>query len=132
LADCETAPLPGDSAPLFIEPGGQPADHRRLIELLTARLGPGCLLQPGHVADHRPEHANTWTPVEAGGGAIRASGALAFYPQRPFWLLPEPQPLAEVDDRPIHGTPLRLIHGPERIEAGWWAGALTARDYYIA
>jgi protein ImuB len=27
---------------------------------------------------------------------------------------------------------LKLIAGPERIEAGWWDDALVARDYFIA
>jgi protein ImuB len=51
---------------------------------------------------------------------------------RPFWLLPAPQPLAEVDAVPHHGGPLRLLAGPERIESGWWDGADVARDYFVA
>ncbi|MBD5804462.1 hypothetical protein AZOA_39050 [Azoarcus sp. Aa7] len=27
---------------------------------------------------------------------------------------------------------LTLLHGPERIESGWWDGADMRRDYYIA
>ena len=27
---------------------------------------------------------------------------------------------------------LKLLAGPERIEAGWWDDALMARDYFIA
>ena len=27
---------------------------------------------------------------------------------------------------------MRLLSGPERIESGWWDGALAERDYYIA
>jgi protein ImuB len=36
------------------------------------------------------------------------------------------------EHRPCHGSPLALLAGPERIEAGWWDEALVARDYYIA
>ncbi len=52
---------------------------------------------------------------------------------RPVWLLPEPQPLHERRSLPLlDGQPLQLLSGPERIEAGWWDGALAARDYFIA
>jgi protein ImuB len=53
---------------------------------------------------------------------------------RPLWLLPAPQPLA-ADARALpllHGRPLLLRAGPERIEAGWWDGEFAARDYYVA
>ena len=54
-------------------------------------------------------------------------------PMRPLWLLREPQPLPEQASRPwLDGTPLQLLAGPERIESGWWDGALAARDYFIA
>ena len=50
-----------------------------------------------------------------------------------MWLCPEPQPLHERGARPLlDGRPLQLLAGPERIEAGWWDGALEARDYFIA
>ncbi|MCX7893973.1 MAG: DNA polymerase Y family protein, partial [Burkholderiales bacterium] len=52
--------------------------------------------------------------------------------QRPFWLLPEPRPLAEIDAVPHHGGPLTLLAGPERIESGWWDGAPCTRDYFVA
>jgi protein ImuB len=52
---------------------------------------------------------------------------------RPVWLLPEPLPLHERRSLPLlDGRPLQLLSGPERIEAGWWDGALAARDYFIA
>jgi protein ImuB len=34
--------------------------------------------------------------------------------------------------QPVYGSPLTLIAGPERIEAGWWDDAPVARDYFIA
>ena len=34
--------------------------------------------------------------------------------------------------QPVYGSPLKLIAGPERIEAGWWDDALITRDYFIA
>src|SRR5262249_1031805 len=53
-------------------------------------------------------------------------------PTRPLWLLDEPQPLAELQMRPLlDGRPLQLLAGPERIESGWW-DALAERAYFIA
>ena len=34
--------------------------------------------------------------------------------------------------RPVYGSPLKLLAGPERIEAGWWDDAAVTRDYFIA
>ena len=51
---------------------------------------------------------------------------------RPFWLLPAPEPLAEIDAAPHRGGPLKLLAGPERIESGWWDGGDVARDYFVA
>jgi protein ImuB len=112
---------------LFPEPGGSPADKQRLIEVLVARLGRENVLKPGPVSDHRPEVANRWVPVDEKprpGGCVQGA-------ERPFWLLDEPIALPVKQHRPFHGSPLRNIRGPERIEDGWWAG-LTVRDYYVA
>jgi protein ImuB len=49
------------------------------------------------------------------------------------WLLPEPVPLPERHSLPLHeGRPLQLLCGPERLESGWWDGALATRDYFVA
>jgi protein ImuB len=41
--------------------------------------------------------------------------------------------LPERNSRPwLDGAALQLLAGPERIESGWWDGALAARDYFIA
>ena len=49
------------------------------------------------------------------------------------WLWREPQALHDEGARPLlDGRPLQLLAGPERIESGWWDGALAARDYFIA
>lgn len=53
--------------------------------------------------------------------------------ERPVWLLPVPEPLAEKGAGPLlEHRPLKLLAGPERIEAGWWDDALAERDYFIA
>jgi protein ImuB len=53
------------SATLFPDPLHAPADYRRLLDLLSARLGAEQILQPAPLADHRPEIANSWVPFDA-------------------------------------------------------------------
>lgn len=120
-------PAPDD---LFIEPGGEPAREGRLLDLLTARLGPGQVLAARPQADHRPEAANRWLP--ALGPFRSAATAENFSAERPFWLLQRPIPLVMREHRPYYGTSLRILRGPERIEAGWWDGSPISRDYFVA
>jgi protein ImuB len=47
-------------------------------------------------------------------------------------VLQRPIALRMRDHRPFYTTPLRLIRGPERIEAGWWDDQTVGRDYYVA
>ncbi len=90
---------------------GQPWDTT--LERVEARLGPNALKTPAWPADARPE--------------ATAAGPSRYRPRapRPLWLLPAPRPL-------LHLRHLRRTRGPERIEAGWWAGDEQARDYYLA
>lgn len=161
LAADSIVPLAGASLALFAEdcgPGGAPGDWPRLVERLRARLGAAQVQGLAAAADHRPEHAMTTAEPGADTAAPNASnaalrtdtaantaargvhaaqsGARYTLPSapgpRPFWLLPEPRPLAEVGAVPHHDGPLALLAGPERIEAGWWDGADTARDYFVA
>lgn len=145
------------SATLFPEPGGAPGDHRRLIELLSARLGADNILRCAWHPDHRPEIANRWLPatllpssgaVPGEGGRPQATprrGALPHAtpshttpsrvtPPRPVWLLERPLALLTRQHRPFYGSPLRIVSPGERIEAGWWDAtqAGVARDYFVA
>ncbi|KVM78464.1 DNA polymerase Y family protein [Burkholderia stagnalis] len=115
---------------LFPEPGGTRETRARLIELLVARLGAENVLRAAPVADHRPEAANRWLPLDAPAGKPSAGPPAA--PPRPAWLLAEPQPLLMRNERPVFRTPLRTMSSPERIEAGWFDGQLAARDYFVA
>ncbi len=117
------------SASLFAEPGGTHADFSRLLELLTARLGPDSVLAPAPAADYRPEVGNQWLPSAL---FIRAPAPVASQAERPFWLLEKPVALTMQGHRPCYGTPLQLVQGPERIEAGWWDAACAVRDYFTA
>lgn len=117
------------NASLFPEPGGSPQDYARLLELLTARLGADNVLVPADVADYRPEVCNAWVPAATKRPRSQLDDILD---GRPFWLLPKPIKLLLRQQRPFYGSPLRLIDGPERLEAGWWNDQTAARDYYIA
>lgn len=128
----QTMAAPSDS--LFPEPGGSKEDWQRLLELLTARLGPENVLQAAPRADYRPEQANAWVSVQE---KIRPADARAQLPPdmpslpRPTWLLARPIALLMRDHRPYYGSPLRIMSTGERIEAGWW-GQMQTRDYFMA
>jgi protein ImuB len=114
---------------LFPEPGGSPADFKRLLELLSARLGPENVLTPVDHADHRPEQCNSWGPATSNFNKSASDDEAL---ERPCWVLPKPIPLLMRQERPFYGSPLKLIRGPERLEAGWWDDMTVARDYYVA
>lgn len=114
---------------LFPEPGGSPEDFTRLLEVLSARLGADNVLTPALSSDHRPESCNNWVPATTKAKRVADDpDPLA----RPSLLLPKPIRLLMRDNRPFYTSALRLIKGPERIEAGWWNGQTVGRDYYIA
>jgi protein ImuB len=138
-----TAPWSPPTESLFADPADA-CVQERLLELLVVRLGRNQVLQAAPVADHRPEVASTWRPAGQGmakGGACLPAAwggqAATTACLRPFWLLEQPMPLAMQNDCPAYGrdgsvSALRLVSGPERIEAGWWSGRIMARDYFIA
>jgi len=125
---------PPPNAELFPTPQSEQAGLTRLIERLQARLGREQVQRLVPVADHRPERATAVQPAEPlllrehkGVVSIRTCPIT-----RPLWLLPQPQALQERQSRPLlDGKLLQLLAGPERIEAGWWDGALAERDYFI-
>jgi protein ImuB len=140
---------PGDLLPMATGHGG----HAALIDRLVARLGVEGVQRWEAVADHRPERAQRVAvgiaemPGQAAviaprtpraGPSIETSPRAASGPQvtaasRPIWLLDSPQPLAcDAHGRPQHDGPLRLCSRAERIEAGWFDGALVCRDYQVA
>ena len=96
-----------------------------LLEQLQARLGRDAIRKLHSANDRRPEYDYSVND------ASRTQGQLP-YQQRPFWLLPEPQQLSQKNNQPWLNGPVKLLKGPERIEAGWWSGVDIRRDYYIA
>ena len=87
-------------------------DFHTLQERLLARLGADAVRSLAVTPDHRPERA--WSSE-----AAPLSGE---QPPRPYWLLPQAQPIAAP----------RLLGPPERIECGWWEGPQNCRDYHLA
>ncbi|MYM73543.1 DNA polymerase Y family protein, partial [Duganella sp. FT134W] len=122
-------PMLPPNAQLFPEPGGSPADFKRLLELLSARLGPDNVLTPLDTPDHRPEQCNSWGPATRSMKPAADADELL---ERPCWVLQQPIALRVRDERPFYMSPLRLIRGPERLEAGWWDDQAVGRDYYVA
>jgi protein ImuB len=105
----------------------------RLIERLRARLGTEAVYGLQYVAEHRPERASLPSGLVLRKRSVRKARhaerpALA----RPFWLLPQPQPLRAYRNWPQFEGKLELLQGPERIESGWWDGNDVCRDYYVA
>jgi protein ImuB len=119
--------LPGSSGGLFDE-GGAKEGMAALVERLRARLGEERVVGLAAVAEHRPECSTRQAPI--GSSIVTAT------PPRPFWLLAQPESLAEIAGRPHRRGPLRLLAGPERIESGWWdqqeGVGDQRRDYFIA
>jgi protein ImuB len=123
--------LAGSSGGLFDE-GGAKESMAALVERLRARLGEECVVGIAPVAEHRPECATEYATRHASVGSSIATAT----PPRPFWLLAQPESLAEIAGRPHRHGPLRLLAGPERIESGWWdqqeGVGDVRRDYFIA
>lgn len=133
LEAMQVHPMAPPSEELFITPGGTEKDQVRVLELLTARLGPESVLRSRPVADYRPEVANAWAPaqeqVKVGHDEHLPPGVASLL--RPTWLLAKPIPLLLRANRPFYKSPLRIVAGPERVEAAWWDDGAT-RDYFVA
>ena len=98
-----------------------------LLDRLRNRLGLQAIEKVGCRDEHLPEfavHVGSDRPGgEPGDGRPCA--------QRPFWLMPQPQPLRQSRQQLYWNGPLSLLQGPERIEDNWWQEAVS-RDYYVA
>ena len=124
---------------LFPNAQSETTSLNRFIEKLSARLGPQAIRGLNVVPDHRPERSQR---CEAPGSRInerkivsgqkKSQEAIPPESTRPVWLIETPVELKLQRQQPVYGSPLKLIAGPERIEAGWWDDALVARDYFIA
>ncbi|MGZ9076310.1 MAG: Y-family DNA polymerase, partial [Burkholderiaceae bacterium] len=131
------------NASLLPQPSELSLDWLRLAETLHARLGSERVFQLQAVDDHRPERAWMQVPVTPDASAGRAPPAPTSVSTsaRPLFVLPAPKSLSTSSDRPEYEGVLRLIAGPERVEAGWWDARSPAagrpelavhRDYFVA
>lgn len=94
-----------------------------LLSLLQAKLGENAITQPQYYPDHRPERANQLQPLSHASFVTQPQSSERPARLRPSLLLPTPQPLQEQ---------VELLHGPERIQTGWWEDDSGIRDYFIA
>lgn len=101
-----------------------------LLERLRARLGEPAVQGFALRAEHRPEGA--WRAVSDPLAEAGSTTSLAAARSRPVWLLHAPVLLGMVAGQPAWRGMLSLLHGPERIESGWWDGGDVRRDYYRA
>ncbi|MFQ6551915.1 Y-family DNA polymerase [Aestuariibius insulae] len=112
----------------------------RMVDRLTARLGPRAVSAPAPRDSHIPERRESWVPA-LGAAPSSARGDPDRAP-RPLQLLDRPEEVHVVYAVP-DGPPaqivwrkrtLRVIRfaGPERISPEWWADRPSARlrDYY--
>ncbi|HVW63808.1 MAG TPA: DNA polymerase Y family protein [Nitrosospira sp.] len=142
----------GENGNLKLFPAAQSeaTSLNRFIEKLSSRLGHRTVTGLAIISDHRPEYSQrqqlfqlsgTSSDCETGRGnkAIsrkavpqKSMGRSTSFPNRPAWLMENPVELKLRNQQPVYGSPLQLLAGPERIEAGWWDDASMARDYFIA
>ncbi len=120
-------PLDENNQQLFAGAETQQENTAQLLEKLRARLGEENVYGLCLLAEHRPEHA--WSICEP---YIPCNNTVTLHANRPLWLLKEPQALMCHTGLPHYQGVLKLVHGPERIESGWWDGEDVRRDYYIA
>ena len=135
LQALETAPQPQRSASLLpsdadVDAGtGQGEALHQMLERLSARLGAQQVQGPVPQADHRPECMQQWRPaaevlsVSAAPGAAPPQHPPGHVALWPTWLVKPPRPLAVQGHRPCCQGRLRLLAGPQRLEAGWWPDA---------
>jgi protein ImuB len=131
----------GTAGQLLPDPGQQAQEFQALLDRLASRLGIDRVQRLALAEDHRPERASVavtpcrrvgFSPPSGNDDAPQTRGLKPTLPVRPLWLLPQPMRLAEREGRPVHGSLLTLLNRAERIEAGWFDGALVCRDYHVA
>ena len=129
ILSAEEVSLAGDiNQELFPTTQSTNVSLNRLIEKLAARLGAASVTRVASQSDFRPERAFSSSPAKAASSSSIMSVAAA----RPCWLMKQPEALSMAGHRPVYGSTLAFLCGPERIESGWWDDALVERDYYIA
>jgi len=98
-----------------------------LLDRLRSRLGLQAIAKLGCRDEHLPEYAVHLSPDNPG----QHDSSSQKCSQRPFWLMPKPEPVQQNGPRLYWNGKLTLVYGPERIEDNWWSEP-ASRDYYIA
>ena len=136
LLATEVQPLVERSASLLPDTVRQGETLHLVLERLAARLGPGRVLRPVVLPDHRQEWMCRWQ--SAPEPLPRKPTPDTGLPQ-PTFVLPEPLRLLVRGNRPIYQGELQLLAGPQRVEGGWWDRVDTTgttrhvvRDYWVA
>lgn len=143
----QSASLPHANASLVFEsasPSVGMAWHE-LVERLGARLGAQNVQTLELQDDHRPEFMQRWNSANhervEKTPALDASTYAMDARLLPAWLIRPAKALSLRGQQPWHHGALRLLLGPQRLEAGWWessevgeasSAALAVRDYFVA
>jgi len=114
-----------ESRDLFDQASREPLHS--LLDRLQNRLGLQSIKKIACRDEHLPEFAGYSSNDQPLNPAANSGGTS----QRPFWLMPEPQPLRHTRKQLYWNGQLTLLEGPERIEDNWWLDAVS-RDYYVA
>ncbi len=122
--------LAAPNTELFPAPVSQTEACGRLLERLASRLGEAAICRLAITGEHRPERSSVMQAAHAQKPRSPIAGMP--FAARPAWLLAQPLGLMVRGHKPFYQGVLRLLAGPERIEAGWWDDGLAARDYFIA
>jgi protein ImuB len=137
-----------DNLKLFPAAQSEATSLNRFIEKLSARLGPKAIAGLAIIPDHRPECSQRQQPFQLSVTSSKtgrenkaasrkpmprkSTDRATSFPNRPAWLMEKPMELKLRRQQPVYGSLLKLLAGPERIEAGWWDDASMVRDYFIA
>lgn len=124
--------LAAPNTELFPTSASQAESMTRLIERLASRLGEDAIRRLSVIGDHRPERSSASIAVHSAVRKVQIDLPENAFPPRPVWLLQKPIPLLVREHKPFYQSTLKILAGPERIEAGWWDDALAMRDYFIA
>lgn len=114
-------PLPHRDTALLPDTAADRDARESLLDRLRARLGREAVFGLAVCGDHRPGRA--WKRTDPADTDARPGWAAMHAGPRPLWLTAH---------APLRQQGLRRLHGPERIETGWWDGAGECRDYYVA
>jgi protein ImuB len=117
-------------------PGGsiEPRNVNDVMDRVRARVGAEAIYMMRLHSDHRPE--KSYRRIEDNGSSVprvtqrhlAVTPLPEAYNSRPIWLA---NTACAIECAPQESG-YRLLRGPERIESGWWDGALVQRDYFIA